>query len=84
MLEGATCLGAPGDYPIWTGIGGGLAVASGLLLLMGFLNVCAYYFFRRRDDLGKVALPPSAQLHAIVSVTVWIGALFAGRAIAYF
>ncbi len=54
------------------------------LLLVGFLNVCAYYFFRRRDDRGKGALPPAARFHAIVSVTVWIGVLFAGRAIAYF
>jgi uncharacterized membrane protein YphA (DoxX/SURF4 family) len=41
VLEGATCLGARGDYPIWTGIGGGLALASGLLLLMGFLTPVA-------------------------------------------
>jgi uncharacterized membrane protein YphA (DoxX/SURF4 family) len=41
VLEGAACLAARGDYPVWTGIGGSLALASGLLLLMGFLTPVA-------------------------------------------
>ncbi len=53
------------------------------LLLAGFLNVCAYYFFRRRAGRGQGSLPPAARLHAMVSAAVWISVLFAGRAIAY-
>ncbi len=55
------------------------------LLLIGFLNVCAYYFYRRRrEDRAEGGLPPTASVHAMVSMAVWIGVLLAGRAIAYF
>ncbi len=54
------------------------------LLLVGLVNVCAYYWLRRRRKREHGGPPRAAVLHAIVSVAVWISVLLAGRSIAYF
>jgi hypothetical protein len=55
-----------------------------VLMLIGFLNVCAYYFYRPWPPREQGGLPRAAPVHAAVSIAVWIGVLVAGRAIAYF
>jgi uncharacterized membrane protein YphA (DoxX/SURF4 family) len=64
VVEGATCLIARGDSPVWTGVGGSLAFAGGLLLLIGFLTPVAGVFL----GLSSVGIalswfpPPPAHL----------------------
>jgi hypothetical protein len=53
------------------------------LVLVGLINVCAYYWYRRRSVRDQGGLPHSATFHAVVSLLVWIGVLLSGRAIAY-
>jgi hypothetical protein len=54
------------------------------LVLVGFANVCAYYWYRRRSVRDQGGLPHTAPFHAFISLLVWIGVLLSGRAIAYF
>jgi hypothetical protein len=56
-------------------------LAKMAFILIGLANLAIYHLAARRD---RLAIPPSARVHAGVSLAVWVSVLLAGRSIAYY
>lgn len=54
-----------------------------IMLLVGLANVAAFHTWHRVSSLAEDGHRPGMRLAAIVSLSVWILVLLAGRAIAY-
>jgi hypothetical protein len=56
-------------------------LAKMAFILIALANLAIYHLAARRD---RLAIPPSARVHAGVSLAVWVSVLLAGRSIAYY
>lgn len=54
-----------------------------IMLVVGLANVAAFHAWHRVSELAEESHGPAIRLGAIVSLSVWILVLLAGRAIAY-